>query len=63
MPIPNLIDRQIGEIEDAGASILVLLRTMKHAAERDIPLHRTRLREMLGDYVEIVMATAPGGGK
>jgi hypothetical protein len=59
MPIPTLKDRQLCEIEDAGAGILVHLRVMQRAAHRDIPLHRARLRAMLGDYVEIVMGAAP----
>jgi hypothetical protein len=59
MPIPTLLDRQIGEVEDASAGILLLLRIMQRAAQRDLPLHRARLREMLADFNDVVMSTAP----
>jgi hypothetical protein len=29
---------------------------------RDLPVMRKRLREMLQDYADLVMTTAPGGG-
>jgi hypothetical protein len=61
MPIPTRADHQLSEIETAGSGILTQLRTMQRAAARDLPGMRKRLREMLQDYADLVMTTAPDG--
>jgi hypothetical protein len=44
MPIPAGFDHQLGEIDNASSGILNRLRTMRHAADRDLPRMRARLR-------------------
>ena len=61
MPIPTQHDRDLGEIDDAASSIMVQLRTMQHAAARDVPRMRAALRERLQTYVDQVMALARDG--
>jgi hypothetical protein len=56
--IPTVFDGKLAEIENAGSGILTQLRTMQHAAGRDVPAMRTRLREMLQAYVNAVMEAA-----
>ena len=48
--------------DDAASSIMVQLRTMQHAAARDVPKMRAALRERLQAYVDQVMALARDGG-
>jgi hypothetical protein len=59
--IPTKFDGQLAEIENAASGIMTLLRTMNWAAAREVPGMRTRLREMLQNYVDAVMKTAPDG--
>ena len=61
MPIPTAYDGKLGEIGDLAGSIMVSLRTMQHAAQKDVPGMRERLRERLQGYVDAVMTAAPGG--
>jgi|GraSoi2013_115cm_1033766.scaffolds.fasta_scaffold528944_2 hypothetical protein len=61
MPIPTRADFQLAEIETAGSGILTQLRTMQHAAARDVPDMRSRLRDMLRAYVDAAMTAAPDG--
>jgi hypothetical protein len=61
LPIPTRADRQLSEIDTASGGILTKLRVMQRAAGSDIPRMRKRLREMLQDYADLVMATAPSG--
>jgi hypothetical protein len=61
MPIPGPGDAALSEIETAGSGILTQMRVMQHAAPRDLPGMRKRLREMLRDYADLVMTTAPDG--
>jgi hypothetical protein len=61
MPIPTAYDGKLGEIDDIAGSVMVSLRTMAHAAPKDVPAMRERLRERLQDYVTAVMSAAPTG--
>jgi hypothetical protein len=47
MPIPAPHDGKLAEIEKAANGIVTQLRTMHHAAARDMPAMRARLRETL----------------
>lgn len=58
MPIPTQFDRDLAGIDDAASSILLSLRTMRHAAPPDVPRMRAALRERLQGYVDQVMALA-----
>ena len=58
MPIPTAFDGKLGEIDDLAGGIMVQLRTMRHANERDWPRMREVLRERLQKYVNAVMAAA-----
>ncbi|MEH2547127.1 hypothetical protein V1283_003772 [Bradyrhizobium sp. AZCC 2262] len=58
MAIPTAFDRSLGEIDDAAGSIMVQLRTIKHADPRDIPRLRETLRERLRFYVDQALALA-----
>ena len=61
MAIPTKFDGQLAEIDDAASGIMVQLRTMQHAATRDVPNMRVALRERLQSYVDQVMALARDG--
>ena len=58
MPIPTAFDSKLAKVSIAGEGIVGHLRTMQHAAARDLPTMRERLREMLQDYVDAAMSTA-----
>jgi hypothetical protein len=56
--IPTKFDGELGEVEDLASGIQLQLRTMQHAAARDVPRMRAALRDALQNYVERVMSTA-----
>ena len=58
MPIPTKFDGDIAAIEDMTSSVLLQVRTMQHAAARDVPRMRERLRETLQALVTEVMKVA-----
>jgi hypothetical protein len=58
MAIPTAFDGKLGEISDLASSVLLALRTMRHAAKGDRPKMRAALRESLQSYVNAVMAAA-----
>jgi len=58
MAIPTKFDGDIGEIDDIASNILLQVRTMQHAAARDLPRMRARLRSTLQEYVDQVMTMA-----
>jgi len=62
MPIPTPHDGKLAEIENAASGIVTQLRTMHHAAARDVPGMRAP-RETAQDFVNQVMALARDGGK
>jgi hypothetical protein len=59
MPIPTAFDYQLREVEDAGQSVLLALRTMRHASNKDIPRMRAGLRDRLQELANLAMAAAP----
>lgn len=61
MPIPTPFDHALAAIDDAAGGIMVQLRTMQHAADRDLPRMRVELRQRLQTYVDEVMALARDG--
>jgi hypothetical protein len=58
MGIPTAFDAQLADVENAGTSILLCLRTMKHADVRDLPRMRAALRDRLREFVDLAMAAA-----
>jgi hypothetical protein len=58
MAIPTKFDGDVGAVANLSDSVLNLLRTMQHAAAKDVPQMRERLRETLRDYVDKVMDVA-----
>ena len=58
MPIPTRHDGQLSEIESMASSILLSLRTIRHANSRDIDRMRRVLRERLQDYANAVIDLA-----
>jgi len=58
MSIPTPFDGDAAAVQDAASGVLLQLRTMQHAAARDVPQMRERLREMLQAYVDLVMIVA-----
>jgi hypothetical protein len=63
MAIPTAFDGKLSEIDDPASGVLLQLRTMKHAHERDRPRTRAALRERLQGYVDLVMAAADEVGR
>jgi hypothetical protein len=63
MSIPAPHDGKLAEIENAANGIVTQLRTMHHAAARDVPAMRAQLRETVQGFVNQVMALARDGGK
>jgi hypothetical protein len=60
MAIPTAFDHTLGEIDDLASSVMLELRTMRHAAKGDRPKMRAVLRHRLRAYVDQVMAAADG---
>lgn len=58
MPIPTQFDYDLAAIENMTSSVLMQVRTMQHAAPRDLPRMRERLRETLQELVTEVMKVA-----
>jgi len=58
MPIPTRFDYQLAEVENAAASVLLVLRRMQHCADKDIPVLRADLRDRLQALVDLAMDTA-----
>jgi hypothetical protein len=60
MPIPGPADAALADIENAASCIRVKLTTIRYCADRDL----AGLRQLLQDYVDLVMAFAHDhGGK
>ena len=58
MPIPTKFDGDVGAVANLSDSVLNQLRTMQHAAVRDLPRMRERLRSTLQEYAVRVMDVA-----
>jgi hypothetical protein len=58
MSIPTEFDHKLVAIDGAANRILTHVRTMQHAAAKDIPRMREHLREELKSYVDDVMTAA-----
>jgi hypothetical protein len=58
MAIPGPFDAQLADVENAGSSVILMLRTMRHAATSDLPRMRAGLRDRLREFVDLAMATA-----
>jgi hypothetical protein len=60
MSIPVQADSDLAEIDTAASSVMLKLRTMRHAARADLPRLRAELRILLQKYVELAMSFADG---
>jgi hypothetical protein len=52
-------DHALGEIDTLASNILSLVRTMRHAAQKDRAKMGVRLHDLLESYVAAVMSAAP----
>jgi len=58
MPIPGPLDGKLNELDDVASSVMVQLRTMRHAAKGDRPKMRAALRERVQSFANLAMALA-----
>lgn len=58
MAIATKFNYDTAAIDDMASNILLQVRVMEKAAAQDVPRMRARVREMLQEYADKVMATA-----